>query len=102
MKKKLLPNGYRRLTPTEKVKEGDYMTAASNLDFSRKSGEQMTIDANGWISADSYYVGKTEKQINPESILLTFITPIKPKSVESSHSSAEQSGTVSANVTPVE
>lgn len=78
------------------------MTAASNLDFSRKSGEQMTIDANGWMSADSYYVGKTEKQINPESILLTFITPIKPKSVESSHSSAEQSGTVSANVTPVE
>lgn len=79
------------------------MTASFNLNYYRERGKQTVLGKiGGWISADSYYVGKTEKQINPESIRLTFITPIKPKSVESSHSSAEQSGTVSANVTPVE
>ena len=44
MKKKLLPNGYRRLTPTEKVKEGDYMTASFNLNYYRERGKQTVFD----------------------------------------------------------
>lgn len=79
------------------------MTASFNLDYYRERGEQTVLGKiGGWLPIDPRWLGKTEKQINSDGILLTFITPIKPKSVESSHSSAEQSGTVSANVTPVE
>lgn len=78
------------------------MTAPSNLDDPRKSGEQTTINNGGWLLARSCFVGKTEKQINSDGIPLTFITPIKPKSVESSQSSTDQSGIVSANVNTVE
>lgn len=102
MKKKLLPDGYRCVAPTEKIKKGDYMTSKSNLTKYRMRDEQTLLgNTGGWLNA-SNWIGYTPLRVAAIRNCLTFITPIKPKSVESSHSSAEQSGTVSANVTPVE
>ena len=102
MKKKLLPDGYRCVTPTEKIKEGDYMTAKSNLTEYRMCDEQTLLgNTGGWLNA-SNWIGYTPLRLAAIRNCLTFITPIKPKSVEPSHTSTDQSSTVSAHVTPVE
>lgn len=87
MKKyKTLPDGYRNLTPTEKIREGDKCTARSNLD--------MITDGRleGWCPVHNAAIGLTAKQYAEKfGNTMFFARPLKPK-----QSTSEPLGTQSA------
>lgn len=87
MKKyKTLPDGYRNLTPTEKLKEGDKCTARSNL--------SLIVDGRiaGWLPVTKAVIGLTTKQYAEQfGNMMFFARPLKPK-----QSTSEPLGTQSA------
>lgn len=87
MKKyKTLPDGYRNLTPTEKLKEGDMCTARGNLN--------LIVNGRivGWLPVTKTPIGLTTKQYAEKfGNNMFFARPLKPK-----HSTSEPLGTQSA------
>lgn len=86
-KYKTLPAGYRNLTPTEKIREGDIYTSKQNL---TRLTADTTIKQDGWFTCTSGYdnIGKKPNEAND---LLKFARPLKPK-----QSTNEPLGTQSA------
>lgn len=85
-KYKTLPDGYRNLTPTEKIKEGDKCTARSNL--------SLIVDGRvcGWLPVSKTIFGLTTKQCAEKfGNIMFFARPLKPK-----QSTSEPLGTQSA------
>lgn len=91
MKKyKTLPAGYRNLTPTERIKEGDIYTSKQNL---VGLSENTTIDRDAWwtVSLISFYIGQKPNEAND---LLKFARPLKPKQYNSEPLGTQSAKTV--------
>jgi len=87
MKKyKTLPDGYRNLTPTERIKEGDMCTSRTNLNLLTNNR------LGGWCPVHNAAIGRTTKQYEDlYGNTMFFARPLKPK-----QSTSEPLGTQSA------